>query len=86
MNCCEQHKPYGCNEGRDCPVRQSTVDGGHQVNGSLSFPLHRQVMPPEPEKEQDGYQSGLWMVYTAAALILLAFCFMTWLAYPNLPQ
>lgn len=21
MNCCEQHKPYGCDQGRDCPVR-----------------------------------------------------------------
>lgn len=75
--------PYGCNEGRDCPVRQSTVDGGHQVNGSLSFPLHRQVMPNEPE---EGYTLGYWLAYGIALAVFLAFVFMTWVVYPNFPQ
>ena len=25
MNCCEQHAPYGCEQGRDCPVRAARV-------------------------------------------------------------
>ena len=25
MNCCEQHQPYGCNQGPDCPVRAAQV-------------------------------------------------------------
>jgi hypothetical protein len=25
MNCCDQHAPYGCNQGRDCPVRANAA-------------------------------------------------------------
>lgn len=30
MNCCEQHTPYGCDQGRNCPVRaarRNALDG-----------------------------------------------------------
>lgn len=35
MNCCN----HNCNEGRDCPRRLHTSDGGHRVDGSVSVRL-----------------------------------------------
>ena len=32
MNCCEQHSPYGCTQGRDCPVRKARVASSHLAN------------------------------------------------------
>lgn len=40
--CCEYHGKESCDQGRDCPSRipgVHTQDGGHQVNGGISFPI-----------------------------------------------
>lgn len=55
----------------------------NQWGAGHPLPLHRQVLPPEPE---EGYTLGLWMVYGLAAAVFITFVVMTWVVYPNFPQ
>ena len=46
MNCCEQNAPGGgCNQGRDCPVRRSTVKPAHIKS---SYPVPTQPLSDIP--------------------------------------
>lgn len=39
MNCCEQHQPYGCHQGVDCPVRTSVLDKAAAAGEAYPLPI-----------------------------------------------
>jgi hypothetical protein len=65
MNCCEQNKPYGCNEGRDCPVRAS----GFKVG------MHRVVHRDDPAPTDDSGHPVGWAVVIFAIACAIAWVF-----------
>src|SRR3989304_5255221 len=79
--CCEQHAhrlPDGCRQGRDCPARVRTQDGGEQVNtlgGGNFWP--REVADPLPTADQ-AMRWTLRFVVSVIALVALAAAVASW--------
>jgi hypothetical protein len=58
-----------------------TEEGGHQVNGGVSFPMELDDKPVA-----DPYDAGCWIIYAACTVLFLIFVVMTWIVYPNFPR
>lgn len=59
MNCCEQHAPYGCDQGRNCPVRAARNSGVCSTE-------------PDPEPESMFWPAAV-MVLACAAFVGICF-------------